>query len=119
MKARKNIKFYTRMREARLKQLREAMPLVSGSLVTIARRCGRAGCWCREAEGHPGYYLTYRRKGKTATLYVPVGLYGEVEKWVKEYKRIKRLLGEISELQRLIIRRWSQESRRARTKKPS
>lgn len=117
MKTWKNIKFYTRMRDARLKQLRKAEPFVSGSLVTITRRCGRDGCWCARGEGHPGYYLTYKRKGKTSTLYVPVGLAMEVNKWTKEYKRIKNLLREISELQKLIIRRYSQESRRTKLSK--
>ena len=93
-----------RRRDARVKQLARAGPLLAGSLVRIAKHCGRAGCRCQRGEKRVGWYLTRYHAGKTRTTHVPVDLVEEVRAWVKEHRRVRRLAQEISELNRALIR---------------
>jgi hypothetical protein len=86
------------MIESRVRQLQAQSPLVAASLVQIAKHCGRDGCHCQTGEKHVGHYLTFKVAGKTKTVYVPKDLVGEVEGWVREHKRLRKLVQEISRL---------------------
>jgi hypothetical protein len=66
--------------------------------VRIAVKCGNKGCHCATGEGHPNYYLKSSRRGKIVTRYVPRDRLDEVRRWIREYKRVKRLTGEITDL---------------------
>ncbi len=77
-----------RMRDARVKELVPRCPPLAASLGT--QRGG--GC-----------QLTLKRRGKTRTVYVPKDLKDEVEAWVQEHRRLKRLLQEITNLQLALI----------------
>ena len=87
-----------RMRQSRLGKLSDVGPLVGASLVQVNVRCGKPGCHCAEGEGHPSWYLSFSRKGKTVIVYVPKDDLEEVRQWVREHRRVKRLVREISEL---------------------
>lgn len=91
---------------ARTKQLGECSISISGSLAKIARKCGRENCRCADDRSarHTAHLLTSKVGGKTKSVYVPVEMVEEVESWVKERKKIKRLLKEIDELGEQIIR---------------
>ena len=93
-----------RMRDARLKKLAAQKPVLSASLVQIAKHCGRAGCRCQRGEKHVGNYLTFKEKGKTRTVYVPLELVEEVRAWIDEQRRLKQLMKEASELSVALIR---------------
>lgn len=87
-----------RLCEARVKQLKAIGPVLAASLVVIRKQCGRPGCRCQRGEKHPGNYLTYKEKGKTHTVYVPLDLLQEVKGWIEEHRRLRRLTREISQL---------------------
>ena len=93
-----------RMRDARVKRMARMDPVMAGSLVQIAKHCGRAGCHCQKGEKHLGWYLTRSVKGKTQTTYVPLEMLEEVQGWIQEHHRLKELIAEISELNRALIR---------------
>ena len=95
-----------RMRDARIKRLARTGPLLAGSLVQIAKHCGRAGCHCRKGEKHVGWYLTRSVQGKTQTTYVPQDMLAEVQGWIREYRRAKELMAQISELNQALIRTY-------------
>lgn len=105
-----------RMRDARVKKLAAERPVLTGSLVRIAKHCGRPGCHCQTGEKHVGWYLTRPVKGKTQTTYVPQEMLEEVQGWTREYRRLKRLVAEISELNRALIRAYVTERRRRGTR---
>jgi hypothetical protein len=92
--------------QARTKQLGECSISISGSLAKIARKCGRENCRCASdpSARHSAHILTSKVKGKTKSLYVPVELVEDVNHWIEERKRIKRLLKEIDELSEQLIR---------------
>ena len=87
-----------RLCEARVKQLKAMGPVLAASLVVIRKQCGRPGCRCQRGQKHPGNYLTYKEKGKTRTVYVPLGLIKEIKGWIEQHRRLKRLSQEISQL---------------------
>lgn len=94
-----------RMRDARIKHLIARCPVVGASLVTIATTCGNPGCHChKDLDKHIGHYLTYKLKGKTKTVYVPLELVAEVKKWIAEHHRLRQLSREVSELSIALVR---------------
>jgi hypothetical protein len=58
--------------------------------------------------------LTYHDRGKSHAVYVPVDFTQEVRAWIEEYRRVKRLLKEISQLSLELVRSHVQEQRRRR-----
>ena len=89
MKLPKHPTLLRRMRDARVKELVPRCPPLAASLGT--RRGG--GC-----------QVTLKHRGKTRTVYVPKDLKDEVEAWVQEHRRLKRLLAEITSLQLALIK---------------
>ncbi len=90
-----------RRREAWLKKLGHVGPIMRGSLVTAQRG------------NHLAYQLTVSVKGKTHTVYVPAGMVKEVKEWTTNYRRMQRIVKEVSKLSMAIIHRRVPESRAA------
>jgi hypothetical protein len=80
-----------RMRDARVRQLVAKCPPLAASLG-------------RQAGG--GFHVTLKEDGKTRTVYVPKDLKEEVEASIREHRRIKRLVQEITQLQLALIRAY-------------
>ncbi len=83
-------------REAKLQKLRTIGPMVAASLCRRMTRCGNPNCRCAQGEKHVSWCLTYKKDGKTHTVHVPRDLLKEVRQWVREHKRVKKLLRDIS-----------------------
>ena len=86
-----------------LKLLSQRM-LVRGSLVTMARSCGKESCKCLEGEKHVSLYLSVKvRQGKGEAkrkmIYVPTEWEERVRTWVDTYQQSEGLLDRISEQQ--------------------
>jgi hypothetical protein len=79
-----------RMRQGRLGRLRRLGFVLAGSLVRLP--------------GHQSLYLTDKVRGKTRTLYIPLNRLDEVKGWNAQYKEGKRLLTELSAIQRALLR---------------
>lgn len=91
-------------RKKLLKQLICLEPWISGSVVEIKRICGSKGCVCRRGGAkHPAMFLTWKQQRRTRCLYVPRRLESEVKTWTNNYRRLKTLMGEITQIQRDII----------------
>jgi hypothetical protein len=86
-----------RMRDARVKELVATCPPLAASLG-------------QQASG--GWHVTLKQAGKTRTVYVPADLTEEVEASIREHRRIKRLLREITQLQLALIRAHKTEQAR-------
>lgn len=101
---RTSIKTLTTRREALLKQLSEVGSFIQGSFCHKRIKCGKPSCRCARGEPHDACVLTNKIRGKTVTTHVPRELCDEVRAWTREYKRLKRLMNEISQLNDRIIR---------------
>jgi len=94
-----------RMLDSRLKQLVPAGPVLAASLIRLNKRCGQSSCRChRGGPLHQAYHLTFRQDGQTRTAYVPQDLLEEVRTWVQEYRRLKALLQEVSQLTLALVK---------------
>jgi hypothetical protein len=84
-----------------LERLRKIKPFVQASLSITKKRCGNPRCRCtQEVPLHEVALLTWKEEKRTRTLYVPIQLRQEVERWVQEGKLLKRLVAEVSQAQR-------------------
>ena len=101
-----------RMLESRVKQVAARKPLLAAAWFRFERRCGKPGCHCASGEKHRGHQLTYKDRGKTRTVYVPVDFTDEVRSWIDEHRRLKGLLQEISQLSLALVRSHAQEQKR-------
>ena len=90
-----------RRREAWLKKLAEVGPMVRGSLVTAQRG------------NHLAHQLTVSVKSKTRTVYVPKSMVEEVKEWIKNYRRMQRIIKEVAKLSMALIHRSVPESQAA------
>jgi hypothetical protein len=94
-----------RMIQSRLRRFDDVEQVLAATLVETRLRCTRPQCrLCAEGRGHPTRFVTFSRKGKTVTVYVPKDDLEEVRQWVREHRRVKRLVREISELSVELLR---------------
>ena len=107
-----------RRRDVKLKSLAAVGPFISATLSKVRTRCGNPNCRCADGERHEAHLLTKKVKGRTVSAYVPKDLLPEVEKWTREWKRLKKVLSEVSALNERIVRIHSR-SRRAALKNKS
>ena len=95
-------RFVTR-REAILRQIAGIGPFIEGTLVRLPRKD------CR----HVAHRLTSKVKGKTRAVYVPLDRVKDVERWTREYRRLKKLIRAVTETSLRELRNHVR-SRRAR-----
>jgi hypothetical protein len=72
-------------------------PLLRGSLVSMARTCGKAGCHCQQGEKHVSLYLAVRLNNCRKMIYVPPAMESTVRGWVKNAQQVDRLLDFVSQ----------------------
>jgi hypothetical protein len=102
-------------RSVLLRQLRQAGPLIEGSIALVARKCGSSNCPC--AQGvvtHQAMILCKKVAGRSVATYVPKDLWEQVRAWNAEHKKIKRVLKDLSAIGEQIIRNHVGEQREAR-----
>ena len=95
------------LEQKRLRKLREMgqdRPLVAGSLNRVERQ---------DASGRTTVYhlLTFKEEGKTRSVYVPKDLVKEVQSWIRNHRRVKQVLSEISTWSFGIIQRHVTQQR--------
>lgn len=81
-----------------LKMLRVNPRIIKGSPVSLARECGQPNCRCRKGKKHVSLYLSRSVKSRTTMTYIPHRYEDAVKEGVAEYKRILRVLDELSEV---------------------
>jgi hypothetical protein len=94
-------------REVLLRQLADVGPFVEGSIV----RLPHPTC------DHVAHRLTFKVQGRTKAVYVPVDLVEEVELWHRNYKRLKKLVRQITKASLAILHRHVPEKRGARPRR--
>jgi hypothetical protein len=86
-------------REARSRAVKRVaeQPLLRGSLVNMARTCGKAGCRCQQGHKHVSLYLAIRRGQRRTMIYIPQALEETVRQWLQTGREIEELLDFISQ----------------------
>jgi hypothetical protein len=95
-------------------------PLLRGSLVTMRRACGKAGCHCAEGEKHVSLYLAIRVGKQRKMIYVPRELEERVREWVQSSQEVDRLLELVSQscLEQLLRTKRGVESQQRKGTRP-
>jgi len=96
-----------KLQQSYLKQISEIGPFVEGSLCEYKRSGRKSSSW----------HLTYKVKSKTHTVYVPVEMVEEVQKWTQEYKLLKQLIRKETKQSLAIIHGYT-ASQRAASREP-
>jgi hypothetical protein len=97
-----------RLREAAMREIAGVGVFMEGTLSKFLRAGRRT----------PGWQVTFKQKGKTRTVYVPIELVPEVQAWTKEYKRFKRLVRKVTAQSLAIVRRHGTVHRAAKRARP-
>jgi hypothetical protein len=79
---------FEKRRAAYLKQIGSLGPFVEGTLVRIPHKK------CK----HVAHRLTFKVKGKTKAVYVPVDCVEEVIEWTRQYRELKKLTRSVSKM---------------------
>jgi hypothetical protein len=88
-----------------LQRMTPLHPWIEGSLVSTSRFCGKKNCACHHGGAkHPVLYVTWKENGKTVSLYIPRILEDDVRRWVQNYRKLKELTREVSDIQKQIVR---------------
>lgn len=72
-------------------------PFLRGSLVSMARTCGKVGCRCQQGEKHVSLYLAVRLNNRRKMVYVPPAMESTVRGWVENAQEVDRLLDFVSQ----------------------
>ena len=105
MRMPKSINTVRRQIAAKIRSLGEAGTFMPGSFVEKRWRCAKPDCICnRTGKKHTAFAVTSKVKGRTKSVYVPVGMAEEVKGWVKEYRRVQKTMKEIGALAEQLIR---------------
>src|SRR4030067_2474803 len=71
-----------------LREIQYCSEMLQGSLVVLYRKCGKKGCRCERGEKHgPAYYLSYKERGVTQMVYIPVSRLREGRKGMEAFSR--------------------------------
>lgn len=71
-------------------------PILRGSLVTMARTCGKVNCKCQAGEKHVSLYLSASWDGKRKMIYIPRDREEDIRAWVESGRQMDVLLRELS-----------------------
>lgn len=85
---------HTKARDAALRQIAETGPFLEGSLCQFKR----PGC------AKPGWQLTFKQKGRTRAVYVPMDLVCDAKLWTRTYKQLKKLIRQVTRHSLALIR---------------
>jgi len=97
-----------------LRQLRQAGPLVEGSIAMVPRKCGSKSCPCAQGEPkHQAMILCKKVEGRSVATYVPKDLWDQAREWNRQHKKIKRVIKDISDIDEQIIRNYVSDKRAA------
>lgn len=92
------------LREAYVRDMGGIGVFMEGTLSRV-RRAGRKA---------PSWQITFKQQGKTRTVYVPLELAPEVQLWVQEYRKLRRLIRKVTAQNLAIIRRHGAVRRAAK-----
>ena len=96
MRHRGGLALRERSARSRLAQLLHQEPLLRGSLVTMSRVCGKAGCCCTRGKKHVSMYLAIRGAEGRKMIYVPRRWEETVCRWVESWREADGLIDAVS-----------------------
>lgn len=83
--------------------LNQAEGFLHGSLIIMARRCGKPSCRCAadDKARHESLYLGQTLGGKTTMIYIPARLERTVRQWHDNFQQAELLIEQLSQQGRI------------------
>ena len=72
--------------------------VIRGSIVTMKRYCGKAGCRCQKGFKHCSLYISQRHAGKTRMIYIPKNSEVSVRRLIDNYRKLKTIMDKMSDM---------------------
>ena len=99
----KQLKSLENRKKKLLTKLGTDLPFIEGSLSISQRECATEGCVCHRGKKHQSMALTWKENQKTKSMYVPMEKQKQALAWSKNYKKIKSLIKELSEVNKRLL----------------
>ena len=100
------------------RRLRSLGLVLKASVVHRRFRCGKPGCRCAKGSLHQDYVVTRKAGAKTQTVRVRNGREKEALQWRENWRRMKRLLDELTSIEiEILSRNCGTKRKPRRTKK--
>ncbi len=111
MNARNRFAAQERAARSRLTQLLHDHEFICGTVVSMARCCGKKNCRCQHGEKHVSLYLSIKTEGKRRMIYVPPDLEKQVCQQVQAWRETEQLTQVVSDacVQRMLKQKKDQE----------
>jgi len=94
---------------ARLVQrMLKSKSMVKGSVIILARRCGKPGCKCNRGEKHKSKYLSISDGGKTRMIYLKPGMEMKVREAAERYRRFRSARARLVKIQKDVLNLFNQ-----------
>jgi hypothetical protein len=79
--------------------LNQAEGFLHGSLIVMARRCGKPSCRCAADDNarHESLYLGQTLEGKTTMIYIPARMERSVRQWHDHFQQAGQLIEQLSQ----------------------
>lgn len=88
-----------------IRKLNQTSNFIRGKVVSTSRKCGKPNCWCaKEKTGHAFICLTLTNKGKNLNMALTKEQLPIVEKWTKEYTKVRNLIESLTEVNFQILK---------------
>ena len=111
MERQTSISTIKKRRQTKLDKLGMCGPFVTGSLNRVEKKD-------RHGKVTVYHLLTFKEEGKTRSVYVPKDMVKEVRGWVRNYRRLKKAMAQVSTDSIAVIRSFVSEKRADAAKSP-
>src|SRR5438445_6130123 len=88
-----------------------------GCLPRTPRRCGKPSCHCAQAEGHPGWSLTFMVHGKKRVERIPDEWVEQIRPLLEQGREFKDAVTEVFAANAQLLALWRRQSTPKRPRK--
>lgn len=103
MNKRLNEKLTPRIAELQ-KQMAQIGPVMRGSVVKLASKCGNSNCRCAQGQKHQQFYFSVSKKGKTKLIFLGESKVQKARTYSDNYKVMVAILEEMTDINMQLLK---------------
>jgi len=86
------------------KKMTKIGPVMRGSVVKIANKCGNPNCRCSQGKKHQQLYFSVSKKGKTKLIFLGKSKVQKARKYSDNYKTMVAILEEMTDINMQLLK---------------
>ena len=86
------------------KQITQLGPVMRGSVVKLANKCGNSNCRCAQGQKHQQLYFSVSKKGRTKLMFLGESKVQKARKYSDNYKTMMAILEEMTDINMQLLR---------------